>query len=431
MLENIKMAFRGIRTHKLRAALTMLGVIIGIAAIIAIVSSIKGTNEQIKQNLVGSGNNAVDVPLSMGGYQYDVEGYGMPKGISPVSRETLDKILALDSVENVSLYTRRNYQSDIFYNGERAEGCAVYGVDTQYFSVAGLCVKEGRLFSESDMKRNMKVAVLDTAMAKNLFGTDDPLGKVIDIKGEPFTVIGVVKKISDFEPTIETIQDYQMYMQDGTATIYITKAAWPIVFYYDEPENVLVKAKSTEDMTSAGKDTQDILNATISGTQQQGGSQGEGQGAETMSVKYKAMDVLETAAKLQETSRATNYLLIAVAAISLLVGAIGVANIMLVSVTERTTEIGLKKALGARKKTIRGQFLTEAVVLTAIGGILGVITGIIVAKVMSVVMGMNMALDIPWMILALVISMAVGIAAGIGPAIKASNLNPIEALRRE
>ena len=427
MTENIKMAFRGIRTHKLRSALTMLGVIIGIAAIIAIVSSIKGTNEQIKQNLVGSGNNAVNIPLTLGGGEFDLE-YGMPNGVYPVSAETREKILQLDTVENVSLYTKRNYQSNIFYKGERAEGCAVYGIDSEYFSVAGLCVKEGRLFSAADFERNRKVAVLDSAMAKNLFGTEDPIDKVIDIKGEPFTVVGVVKKISDFEPSIETMQDYQMYMEDGTPTIYITSAAWPIVFYYDEPEHVLVKATDTDAMTAAGRDTEDILNSTIKSSPSSGGQQ-EGEGSS--SVKYKAMDVLETAARLQETSKATNYLLIAVAAISLLVGAIGVANIMLVSVTERTTEIGLKKALGARKKTIRGQFLTEAVVLTAIGGILGIVTGIIVAKVMSVVMQMNMALDIPWMILAFVISMVVGIAAGIGPAIKASNLNPIEALRRE
>ncbi len=430
MGENIKMAFRGIKTHKLRSALTMLGVIIGIAAIIAIVSSIKGTNEQIKRNLVGSGNNTVEVGLSQGGMEYEVEYGGIPAGIRPVDEETKKAIMDLSSVENVSLYKKRSYQNNIFYMGQQTSGASIYGVDADYFAVAGLCIKEGRLFSKSDLQKNVKIAVLDEAMAKGLFGTEKAAGKVIDIKGEPFTVVGVVKNISTFEPVIENLQDYETYMNDGQARIFIPITIWPVLYIYDEPENVLIKAVSTDSMTNAGRDAQEILNASIKEVPGSGGMQ-EGSEEGSSSVKYKANDVLEIANRLQETSRSTNILLIAVAAISLLVGAIGVANIMLVSVTERTTEIGLKKAIGAKKTVIRRQFLTEAVVLTAMGGILGVIIGIIVARVMAAVMQTNMALDIPWMILAFAISMGVGIVAGIGPAIKASNLNPIEALRRE
>lgn len=198
---------------------------------------------------------------------------------------------------------------------------------------------------------------------------------------------------------------------------YIPKITWPIIYRYDEPENVVVKVESTDDMTSVGKKTADILNATLS--------------VQDDTIKYKSEDLLEQAKEIQELGESTNSMLIWIAGISLLVGGIGVMNIMLVSVTERTSEIGLKKAIGARKSVILGQFLTEAAVLTSLGGIIGVIVGIILAQVISKVSETPVAISIPAAVGAVVFSMLIGIVFGMLPSYKAANLNPIEALRHE
>lgn len=192
---------------------------------------------------------------------------------------------------------------------------------------------------------------------------------------------------------------------------------WPIVFQYDEPENAVVMAQTTEDMSTVGKTTAEIMNEAVTNTSD--------------SLAYKAEDLLEKAKSLQELGQSTNQQLIWIASISLLVGGIGVMNIMLVSVTERTSEIGLKKAIGARKRRILFQFLTEAAVLTSIGGLLGVLGGIIMAQVISRVSQTPVAISIPAIIFSVVFSMVIGIVFGLLPSVKAANLNPIDALRRE
>lgn len=235
-------------------------------------------------------------------------------------------------------------------------------------------------------------------------------------------IIGVVQQSDAFQPDIQTEEDYYTYYyQNGTGRVFIPGKAWPIVYRYDEPQMVALRAKSTEDMTQAGKKTADLLNARA----------GVSETDTTQTVLYKSPDLLQQAKNLQDLSAATNQQLIWIASISLLVGGIGVMNIMLVSVSERTREIGLKKALGARKRKIMGQFLTEASVLTSLGGILGVILGIGLSQIVSRISDAPVAISIPAIILSVLFSMAVGIVFGLLPSIKAANLNPIEALRRE
>lgn len=261
------------------------------------------------------------------------------------------------------------------------------------------------------------MVIIDQTACDNLFRNTDPVGKTIEINKVPFTVIGVVDKAKKFAPTINSIEDYYNYTDDSSGYIYMPKASWPIVYAYDEPENVIVKAVSTDDMEEAGQKTAEILNSTISSTQTE--------------VKYKADNLLEQAQQLQDLSNATNNQLIWIASISLLVGGIGVMNIMLVSVTERTSEIGLKKAIGAQKKSILGQFLTEAAVLTSIGGMLGVACGIGMAQIINKFSGVPVSINVGASVLAVVFSMLIGILFGIIPSVKAANLDPIEALRRE
>ncbi len=415
MFENLRLAFRGIWTHKLRSFLTMLGIIIGIAAIIAIVSTIEGTNQQIKENLIGSGSNTVDIQLYQNDWPMDLSYTEPPYGVPCVSDSVLDEIRSLSEVKSASRYASRQIYDGVYYQNTMMNGGYVKGVEPDFFSTANLTVKEGRLFTSDEANSFKKVCIVDSAIVEDLLQNEAPIGKVLEIGGEAYVVIGVVESRSTFEPTIKTIADYQTYMQDETGTVYIPLKDWPISYRYDEPENVLVRATSTDDMTAAGKKTADIINGSISPTDD--------------TIKYQSKDLLEQAQQLQQLSSSTNSMLIWIAAISLLVGGIGVMNIMLVSVTERTAEIGLKKAIGARKGKIMGQFLTEAAVLTSMGGVLGVVCGIGLAQIISVMSGTPVAISWPAAIIAVVFSMVIGIVFGILPSHQAANLNPIDALR--
>ncbi|MFQ6843336.1 MAG: ABC transporter permease [Lachnospiraceae bacterium] len=418
MLENVRLSFQGIWSHKMRSFLTMLGIIIGIAAIISIVSTIKGTNEEIKNSLIGAGNNAVNIQINQQGYPLTIySSSDIPFGIPEVTEETKQAILDLDSVENMTSYKERQSPDSIFYQDKAMSSGCIRGIDTSYFETAGYVIKTGRNFVDEDYTEFRKVLIIDTNAAKALFEDESPIGKTIEIGKQPYTVIGVAAQVNTYEPTITNLTQYDSYASSKISYLFMPKTCWPISYSYDEPENVIVKAMSTDDMENAGQSAEKILNATISSSQ--------------TSVKYKADNLLEQARNMQKLSAATNNQLIWIASISLLVGGIGVMNIMLVSVTERTSEIGLKKAIGARKNTILGQFLTEAAVLTSMGGILGVAAGIIMAQVISRISGVTVAISVPAAVIAVLFSMLIGIVFGLLPSIKAANLNPIDALRRE
>lgn len=417
MLENIRLSFQGIWSHKMRSFLTMLGIIIGIAAIIAIVSTIQGTNEQIKENLVGSGDNTVDVQLNQGDWTYEMEYNGIPDGVPVISEEVRQEMLDIEHVEGASLYTYRDGYNAVYHQNTGLSGGKIYGVDQYYFDTCNYQIKNGRGFAESDYADFRKVAILDDNSAETLFTGENPIGKTIEIKQEPYVVIGVVEKSSKFEPVINSIEDYYMYAEDSSGCVYVPDSTWPVIYSYDEPQNLILKLDSTDNMTAAGKQAEEILNANLTVSDD--------------TLKYKAANLLEQAKEIQELSKSTNTMLIWIAGISLLVGGIGVMNIMLVSVTERTQEIGLKKAIGARKGKILGQFLTEAAVLTSLGGLFGVVVGIILAEVISKVMETKVAISIPAAVIAVIFSMVIGIIFGLLPSYKAANLNPIDALRHE
>ncbi|HIX77911.1 MAG TPA: ABC transporter permease [Candidatus Fusicatenibacter merdavium] len=416
MLENIRLSFQGIWSHKMRSFLTMLGIIIGIASIISIVSTIKGTNEQIKENLIGAGNNNVKIQLYQGEGTYWMDS-GIPNGVYQLSDEQKQEILDLDEVENASFYQERTYADGIAYGSTNLEGGNVMGIDQNYLSTCGYQIYQGRMFIDSDFEQMRKVVLLDDTAAQAMFQEEEPLGKVIEIRNEPFTVVGVVKKSDSFQPVIQSMEDYNTYSQTSYATVFLPNTCWPIIYQFDEPENAVVMAKTTEDMSAVGKKAAEIMNQSITNT--------------TDSLSYKAEDLLEKAKSLQDLSQSTNSQLIWIASISLLVGGIGVMNIMLVSVTERTSEIGLKKAIGARKRRILAQFLTEAAVLTSIGGLIGVLAGIVMAQVISRMSKTPVAISVPSIILSVAFSMVIGIVFGLLPSVKAANLNPIDALRRE
>lgn len=423
MGENIKLAFHSIWVHKMRSFLTMLGIIIGIASIIAIVSTIKGTNEQIKENLIGAGNNVVTVELCQDGSPVDMSYAQIPAEISEVSDRTYRELACIPKVENLSLYTIRQYIYDtVYYKNTACNGGTIIGADIDYLDVYQYQVSNGRPFLENDYKKYHKVALLDQNAVSTLFANENPLGKTIEIKQEPFTVIGVIVPSKSTSPVINSYQDYYMYTNQNSGTIIIPNTVWPVPFQYDEPQNVVLRASSTDDMTDIGQTASDILNNNLSSFDTSGSDS---------SFSYESRDMMESAQQLQELSESSNKQLIWIASISLLVGAIGVMNIMLVSVTERTREIGLKKALGAKRGIILSQFLTEAAVLACIGGIFGVTGGIIMAKIISLLTGTPTAISVPSIFIAVLLSALIGMISGVFPAVKAANLNPIDALRRE
>lgn len=416
-MENIKLALRGIWSHKLRSALTMLGIVIGIASIIGIVSTINGTNERIKENLIGDGSNAVKVSLYQDDYEMDFGVQSSPQGVGYLGDDVLSEIKEISEVKDVCAYHNRNSFSDIYYGDVALSGGTLIGSDMKYLEVYDYEITRGRGFSDNDFSTKKKVVILDAQAADNMFPNENPVGKIIEISKEPFTVVGVMEKTSEFTPEINSIKDYYTYKTDYTSgLVLIPDACWPVLYQFDEPQFAVVKASDTDSMTAAGNKTAELLNKhyDLSG-----------------STVFKGSSVLEQAKEIQALSDSTNKQLIWIAAISLLVGGIGVINIMLVSVSERTGEIGLKKALGAMPSTILIQFLTESAVLTFLGGLVGVAAGIVLSVIIGNVSDVPVLISGWSIVLSVGVSIVIGIVFGLLPAMKASKLNPIEALQRE
>ena len=280
-------------------------------------------------------------------------------------------------------------------------------------------IQSGRGFVPSDYEDYSKVALLDSNAAENLLPGENPVGKTVEIGSEPFVVVGVIKQKDNFLPKIDSIAEYDQYYQTIVGSVMIPNTCWLIAFQFDEPENAIIKADSTDNMEAAGSAVAKILNRHIE-TPESG-----------TTFEYRADDAMERVRNLQNLSESTNQQLIWIASISLLVGGIGVMNIMLVSVTERTREIGLKKAIGARKKTILAPVSYRGVRAHQHRRNHRVISGIGLSQVMGKVTGSPTAVSVPAIVVSVVFSMAIGVVFGLLPSVKAANLNPIEALRSE
>jgi len=417
VIENLILALKGIWSHKLRSLLTMLGIIIGIASIITIVSTIKGTNEEIKENLVGSGTNSVMIKLFQNDNEFSA-GYGQnADGVKMLSNADKVKITQMDGVENLTVFHKRDYSDSTYYNGKSFNG-SIYGIDDEYFKIYGYTPIFGKKFEKSDYNKYNKRIIIDDIAASALFQGGNPIGEFVEVAGEPFEIIGVVEQEDRFIPTITSVKDYYMYNENSSGKMFIVDNNWPIVFNFDEPQTVSVKTFETDEMTVVGKKVATYLTD-------------EKISKMTKDFTYKSEDLLKQATKLQKLSNSTNFQLVWISSISLLVGGIGVMNIMLVSVTERTSEIGLKKAIGAKRKRILYQFLWEAATLTSLGGVIGVLCGVGLSRALSDVMEMPVSISIPAIIVAVAFSTVIGLVFGFIPAVKASKLNPIVALQRD
>ncbi|MSM40594.1 MAG: FtsX-like permease family protein [Geobacter sp.] len=406
MLQTLKIALRALRTNKMRSFLTMLGIIIGIAAVIAMMAVGAGASHVIAQQIASIGSNIILViPGS-------TTSGGIRVGSGSTQTLTSDDVKAImsecPSVEFAAPSVRTT--SQVIY-GNMNWSTVVLGTTPELFDIREWGVVNGRSIGQQDVDSAAKVCLLGQTVAENLFGEEDPVGKIVRIKKVPFTVIGVLERKGQSPQGQD--QDDSIFVPLKTAQRNLVRSQ-----FTNTVGAVLVKAKSEELLDKAEQEVQSLLNQRHRITN----------GKEP---DYTIRNLSEILAVAEQSSRAMSLLLGSVASISLIVGGIGIMNIMLVSVTERTREIGIRMAIGARRNDILMQFMTEAVLLTMIGGIIGIGLGAGGAMVVSKMLEWPTLISVQSVTIAFLFSAAVGIFFGFYPARKAARLNPIDALRYE
>lgn len=400
--ESFLMAWASLVANKLRSLLTMLGIIIGVAAVIALVSIGNGVKQDIEDSISSLGSNLLVVlpgaPRTPGARSSQ----GSMKSLKISDYEAIAK---LEGVKAASPMTNGSYV--VIYQNKNWT-TSVAGVNANFQDVNNWTMTSGRFFSDKNVQNRERVAVVGQTVVKNLFADEDPVGKEIRVKNIPFRVIGVLK--SKGNGTMGNDQD------DTVLIPYTT--SMERVEGIDYLRRVYVVAKDDGGIDRLQADIENLLRVrhNIKDTN-----------LDDFNIQN-MKSIMETVA---QTTGTFTLFLGAVAAISLVVGGIGIMNIMLVSVTERTREIGVRKALGATYSVIVTQFLIEAVVISLMGGFIGIAFGIGASKVIGMVSGMSTIVSVPTIIMSFAFSMAIGLIFGIYPARKAAKLNPIDALHYE
>ncbi len=394
------MAWESIIASKLRSLLTMLGIIIGVAAVIALMSIGYGVRQDIESNISSLGSNLLTVQ----------PGTSRKPGVRPAagSMETLTykDYLAVKNLPNIAYSSPMVRSSYVTVYGNKNWTTQVYGVTADYKDVASLDVSEGRYWTNQEFDGRERVAVIGQTIATNLFGDEDPIGKKLRINNDPFTVIGVLEA-----------KGYSFQDQDDRILCPFTTVQERMmgITYIN---SISLTTTSADVMQQAETDITNLLRTRhrISA------------GAENDFSINNSQDILET---MEKTTQSLTIFLGSIAAISLIVGGIGIMNIMLVSVTERTKEIGIRKALGATYHMIVIQFLIEAVTISIAGGLIGIVLGIALAKAIPFVVSMSTVITATPIVGSFLFSVAIGLIFGLYPAQKAAKLNPIDALHYE
>jgi putative ABC transport system permease protein len=399
----IKIAFRALRRNKLRTILTMLGIIIGVGAVIAMVALGKAAKVQVEARIAALGQNVIMV------FSGSVNRNGVFSGFGGAGTLTVDDATAIQNeVPNVAAVSPEVRSGAQIAAGENNWSTSVMGEDVDYLTIRVWDIAEGAMFTEADVRSAAKVCVLGKTTADKLFLGESPIGKNIRIKNVPVKVLGVLKAKgvsmmgSDQDDTVIVPYTTGMKRFAGVTMLRSINVSAASADQLADVQNAIADLLRQRHRIQPGRDDDFILR------------------------NQKEIAEAQTA-----TTDVMTALLAGVATISLLVGGIGIMNIMLVSVTERTREIGIRMAVGARGHDILLQFLIEAVTLSSIGGVLGIALGIGGAKMLTLIKHWPTLVSTNSIIIAFVFSAAVGIFFGFYPARKASQLDPIEALRYE
>jgi len=400
--ESFSAATESLAANKMRSGLTMLGVIIGVSAVITMLAIASGARDQMMSNIRKMGTNVLIVMSGQTRRGAVMGGFGSVQSL------TLDDSRAIrEECPSVAKSTAEVMNAAQVKYGNKNTNVSISGTETDYPSVRNYTIREGRFFNEHEVRYASKVAVVGPTAAKDLFGTASPVGKTVRIKNVPFRVIGVTeeKGAGGFGDP-----DNQFFVPVTTAMRRL--------FGLEYVRTISVQAKSMELMDQASKEITALLSKRHKIRP----------GTEPDFIIRNQAEVMQMA---NQAAGIFTLLLGGIASVSLLVGGIGIMNIMLVSVTERTKEIGLRKAVGAKRRDIQWQFLVEALVLSLVGGAVGTSLGMIAAYIISSVSGWNVGVSVPSILLAFGFSAFIGIFFGMYPARKASALDPIEALRYE
>jgi len=387
IIECIRMSFVNIIKNKLRSVFTMLGVIIGVASIIALISIVQGATNNISNEVIKLGGNKVFV---------NVFGTALKQGLTETDAE---RIAAIDNIAGVS--PTISGKATVVYGSKVLKDITVEGKNEVYFNADPELVSSGRSINILDLESKNQVAVIGSNIARELFFGINPIGEKIIINSLTYTVIGTLRESAGFS----------LSSTNDTVIIPYTTAL----------RSLGVKNISTLDAYLKDTNLADETILEIKGILNQAFNYNED--------AFKIYNMGDIIASFQSIMSMMSLLLAGIAAISLVVGGIGIMNMMLVSVTERTTEIGLRKALGATPFAIRLQFIVEAIMLSLTGGIIGLVAGALLAYLLAKIIGIDVSVSVSTNLLALGFSATVGIVFGYMPAGKASRLNPIDALR--
>jgi putative ABC transport system permease protein len=400
----LKIALRALTRNKMRSSLTMLGIIIGVAALIAMVGVGQGAQEQVQQQIAAMGSNLLYVAsgtVTRGGVHM---GWGATKTLIMDDEKAI-----LRECPAVKLVAPGSQTPTQVVFGNENWYTQVQGTEPQYFDIRSWPVQSGSLFAQSDVDTAANVAIIGQTVEDNLFGALNPLGQVVRIKNLPFTVVGVLSAKGQ-SAAMGNDQDDVVFIPITTLLKKITGATWL--------NYIVVSAVSQQATYAAQQQIEALLrdrHRIRPGTD------------DDFHVRNLA-DIAELANK---SNSILTLLLASIASVSLIVGGIGIMNIMLVSVTERTREIGIRMAIGATEQDVERQFLVEAVVLSSAGGVIGILLGVGASFLISSVLQWNVSVSSLAILIAVAFSMGVGIFFGFYPARKAAGLDPIEALRYE
>ncbi len=402
----LKMALNSLKVNKLRSALTSLGIIIGVSAVIIMLAIGTGASQKVQANMESMGSNMLTIRSSSARTGGVSLGVGTRPSLTMKDATAIQKMVAgIDAVAPAS-----NESKQLMYGNQNWQ-TTVYGTTPPYLYIRNYEVETGRSFSFEDVKNGAKVCVIGATVATELFGDVSPINKVIRVGNVPFKVLGTLKAKGSSGPMD---QDDLIFIPITTAQKKLFGVAFP-----GTVKMIVVKGEDGDTLDDVQKNIEEVL--------KQRHNIGKNQVND-----FEIRNSAEFQEKMKSTVQTFAILLASIASVSLLVGGIGIMNIMLVSVTERTKEIGIRMAIGARASDIRWQFLIESFMLSMIGGLVGVIVGVLGAKSVEFFSeGMSVSISLFSIFLSLGFSGLVGVAFGYYPAHKASLLNPIDALRYE